>query len=209
MKSIHIYESGCKEIFALVKDGKQTVARGRARCNPHDEYDFETGAKLAMERAFVDSREDEPFPDWSKCLRFVGIRDNFHGSLYVKTSFSDGSIADEGWIPEAQWRRQVELSPERIAELACGRYTIHKKTTPKGSPEVREVHRPAKVGEWVKVINRAPGSHTDYAIGDILKIIGVTDSDGEHWAHYKDKCGRFLYDKEYDVLEGYQPGGKG
>lgn len=69
---------------------------------------------------------------------------------------------------------------------------------------VREIKRPAKVGEYVKVVNSI---HADgYKDGDILEIVKVYNSAfGEVWYFYHDEMGSFLYEDEYVVLENYKP----
>lgn len=49
-QSIHITTDGNKVTTAIYKQGKQVVKRAQARCNDTDEFDFNVGAKLAMER---------------------------------------------------------------------------------------------------------------------------------------------------------------
>jgi hypothetical protein len=59
--SIYVYQKG-NEVIATLKSGKQTVKTAKARCNPSDTFDFETGAKLAVSRLLgipVDSKEVE------------------------------------------------------------------------------------------------------------------------------------------------------
>lgn len=76
-------------------------------------------------------------------------------------------------------------------------------------PAVKEVNRPAKVGEWVKIVDPknvpCTGGKPDYKLGDILKTIGscmnlprYADGSGGHTA-------RVLLHSEYVVLEGYEP----
>lgn len=42
-----------KTTFARLYDGDKVVKTAEAKCNPSDEFDFETGAKLAFERLFA------------------------------------------------------------------------------------------------------------------------------------------------------------
>lgn len=64
----------------------------------------------------------------------------------------------------------------------------------------KEVHRCAKQGEWVKIVD-AVCNNGDYSNGDILQIVKViTDK-----AYYQERFARFLYPEEYVVLEGYKP----
>lgn len=72
-------------------------------------------------------------------------------------------------------------------------------------PVVREVRRRAMPGEWVKVIEATNDSANDYKNGDVLQIVRYTGVCATGLAHYKNKGNKFLYDKEYVVLEGYKP----
>lgn len=70
---------------------------------------------------------------------------------------------------------------------------------------IKEVKRPAKVGEWIKVVN-AHNTHGNYDNGSILQIVPYS------WAsttpHYKNEVGCYLAPDEYVVLENYQPESK-
>lgn len=68
------------------------------------------------------------------------------------------------------------------------------------APKVKEVKRKAKVGEYVKVVNANGSSANEYKNGDILKIVKINGD-----AYYKNECGKFLFEREYVVLEGYEP----
>lgn len=59
-ESIHITRED-DTVHAVLKNGKNVVKRSKAVCSPDDEFDFETGAKLAMSRLFKESKEDS-FP---------------------------------------------------------------------------------------------------------------------------------------------------
>lgn len=71
---------------------------------------------------------------------------------------------------------------------------------------VVEVRRPAKVGEYVKVVEKDYTSK-GYKNGDILRIVGVDNDNAfnEYWAFYKNRTGMYLYESEYVVLENYTP----
>lgn len=75
-----------------------------------------------------------------------------------------------------------------------------KNATIKGKDmQVREVKRKAKVGEYVKIINKK-SAFDNYRNGDILKII-----DADFYVRYGYYPGQFLFDTEYVVLENYKP----
>lgn len=68
-------------------------------------------------------------------------------------------------------------------------------------PQVREVKRHAKVGEWVKIVDADRDHDEKYANGDVLRVLDV---DGGGWVHLS--CGGVCTaPEEYVVLEGYHP----
>ena len=70
---------------------------------------------------------------------------------------------------------------------------------------VREVKRPAKVGEYVKVVNATSHNINDYANGDILKIIKKEKGILEIRYYYKNAICKYITEPEYVVLENYTP----
>ncbi len=109
----------------------------------------------------------------------------------------------------------VMLSDGRIGEVTCyykdtfdpavGVAEAYKKalgiTKAEDKPIVKEVKRPANIGEYVKVVNA--NLNIGYQNGDILKVIFkvfdvivAADKKGE---------GVTLWQSEYVVLEGYDP----
>lgn len=67
-------------------------------------------------------------------------------------------------------------------------------------PEVREVERRAKVGEWVKIVRADSFPDEKYKDGDILQVITNGYS-----LDYLSCGGSGVNRSEYVVLEGYQP----
>lgn len=66
-----IYREDNKTIAKYYKSDKTVTAE--ANCAPEDEFDFEYGAKLAMDRAIEKMKEEETGYSWVKC---VGYRQN-------------------------------------------------------------------------------------------------------------------------------------
>lgn len=97
-------------------------------------------------------------------------------------------------------------SPDDTYDFNTGAKLAFERLT---QPEVREVKRTAKAGEYVKVvsISEDSGLTNSYKIGDILLIKKVERglSNSETWARYGTGSGQFLYESEYVVLENYQP----
>lgn len=128
-ETIVIYSKG-NEVIALDKStGKKAIAR----CCPEDTFDFNTGAKLAFDRLWLNNKY--------------------------------------------------------------------------GAPNVRVVKRPAKPGEYIRIINPSACSEDEYKKGDILKVVEYVSpyrhTDGR--AYYKKQVNKFAYLEEYVVLEGYEP----
>lgn len=73
------------------------------------------------------------------------------------------------------------------------------------SCKVREVKRPAKVGEYVKVVNPIKHSVNEYENGDILRIVEIKDGFFEPCYFYKKQNYKYLLQGEYVVLENYKP----
>lgn len=90
------------------------------------------------------------------------------------------------------------------AKLAFDRLMNSNKNTTVLGNGFKEVKRHAKVGEYVKIID-AECLHGNYKNGDILQIV-----DGAYGrVRYGHNLGEFLHDKEYVVLEGYNPDNHG
>lgn len=68
---------------------------------------------------------------------------------------------------------------------------------------MREVKRFAKVGEWVKIVNKYGYCAEKYKNGDIRKVSELFDREG--WVYLEgETCASGP--EEYVVLEGYKPG---
>lgn len=59
VQEIHITVDGAKTI-AVMKSGGRVIKRAEAKCNPLDEFDFKTGAELAVKRLFGEEKKEEP-----------------------------------------------------------------------------------------------------------------------------------------------------
>lgn len=59
-QELHITTDGMAT-HAVLKEGGKVVKRAKAVCSPDDEYSFETGARLAVDRVFgKDEKKDDP-----------------------------------------------------------------------------------------------------------------------------------------------------
>lgn len=114
------------------------------------------------------------------------------GNEVIALDKSTGKKAIARCCPEATF------DFETGAKLAFDRLWLNNKF---GAPNIREVKRIAKVGEYIKIVNPSGCTSDEYEAGDILKVIKVNDLG----AYYKDKLWKYAEHSEYVVLEGYKP----
>ena len=58
-QEIHITTDG-KTTYAVLKQDGKVLSRSEAKCHPDDKFDFETGAKIALDRLEIKKELDEP-----------------------------------------------------------------------------------------------------------------------------------------------------
>lgn len=226
--SIHITADGAK-VLAVMKDGKQEVGRGVATCNPTDEFDFKTGAKLAMERLL-----GEEVKEASNDVREVSRKANVGEWIKFKSDAGNGKLLnkigkvleigkytfrvehEKAWAQSCESRKGFEITnfssnplyvvlenynPEKTA-----RASSIMSTEPQGEYlSFKKVKRRAKVGEFMLVINARNVPGDDYENGDILKCISHEGIMARYATGSAGFGERVLTDSEYVVLEGYQP----
>lgn len=108
----------------------------------------------------------------------------------IKTAIARRNPADK-----FDWRKGSALAFERL-------WNSPKKLGEK--PEVREVKRCAKQGEYIK-FSSVHGDCERYKNGDILKVESVIEVCGEDGFTQIACCGVIATPDEYVVLEGYRP----
>lgn len=108
----------------------------------------------------------------------------------IKTAIARRNPADK-----FDWRKGSALAFERL-------WNSPKKLGEK--PEVREVKRCAKPGEYIK-FSSVHGDCERYKNGDILKVESVIEVCGEDGFTQIACCGVIATPDEYVVLEGYRP----
>ena len=106
-----------------------------------------------------------------------------------------GAIARRNPADKFDWRKGSALAFERL-------WNSPKKLGEK--PEVREVKRWAKPGEYIK-FSSVHGDCERYKNGDILKVESVIEVCGEDGFTQIACCGVIATPDEYVVLEGYRP----
>lgn len=226
--SIHITVDGSK-VYAVMKEGKQEVGRGVATCNPTDEFDFKTGAKLAMERLL-----GEEVKEASNDVREVSRKANVGEWIKFKSDARNGKLLnkigkvleigkytfrvehEKAWAQSCESRKGFEITNFSSNPLYVVLENYNpEKTEPVESTKPEEpqdeylsfkkVKRRAEAGEYVLIVNAENVPGDDYKNGDIVKCIS---RDGYNERYAKGTLGdrrRIVDRSEYVVLEGYQP----
>lgn len=108
----------------------------------------------------------------------------------IKTAIARRNLADK-----FDWKKGAELAFERL-------WNSPKKLGEK--PEVREVKRWAKPGEYIKIVYVWDGYSNSYHKGDIFLVTRSYQGTLDGWVCVKE-TNVAIYPKEYVVLEGYRP----
>lgn len=106
------------------------------------------------------------------------------------------AIARQNPEDKFDWRKGAELAFERLWDSPR---RAEKK------PEVREVKRFAKPGEYIKIVDATAGCYGGtYRNGDILLVTGYYKEMRNGWVNVKGTK-IAVFPNEYVVLEGYRP----
>lgn len=108
----------------------------------------------------------------------------------IKTAIARRNSADK-----FDWRKGAALAFERL-------WNSQKKAEKK--PEVREVKRFAKPGEYIKIVDAESDWDENYHNGDILLVVEDYEEKRDGWVRAKG-ANVVLNPYEYVVLEGYRP----
>lgn len=96
------------ETVAKLYDGKKIIKRATAKCSPNDEFNFETGAKIAFERLIEETlAEEKPIEKKPKLKIEVGKR-------YMLKSYSD--VTNARMLDGETWRRDFSQPVEVISD---------------------------------------------------------------------------------------------
>lgn len=96
------------ETVAKLYDGKKIIKRATAKCSPNDEFNFETGAKIAFERLIEETiAEEKPVEKKPKLKIEVGKR-------YMLKPYSD--VTNARMLNEKIWRRDFSQPVEVISD---------------------------------------------------------------------------------------------
>lgn len=108
----------------------------------------------------------------------------------IKTAIARRNPADK-----FDWRKGAELAFERL-------WNSQRKAEKK--PEVREVKRGAKPGEYIKIVDAESYYDENYHNGDILLVVEYYEGERDGWVMAKG-ANMVIDPDEYVVLEGYRP----
>jgi hypothetical protein len=223
-QTIVIYPKGL-ETIALLKEGKKVIKQATAKCNPSDTFDFNIGAKLAFSRLMgEDLTVKEIEVAHSGSIDWEGFKSGKF-AVHCDTEEKAKAFLKECDEQGIKWCTNTKISDQKET-----RWDIYKNNTSYGcdsfwsdgglmfgtfdnipkidytpSNTIREVKRPAKVGEWIKVVN-ARNSFGYYSDGDIFKVL----ENGDNWSPGAAIVGStdvfpYIGANEYVVLENYQP----
>lgn len=82
-QELHVTSDGTTT-HAVLKEGGKVVKRARADCDPRDEFDFETGARLAIDRVFG-KEEEKKEPEYKFNIGdYVVVKDKNEAFPYFK-----------------------------------------------------------------------------------------------------------------------------
>ena len=166
--------------------------KGIARCNPDDKFDAYIGLKLAAERAYDVKSEQE----LTYKLKFeVGKKYILNGTIYK------GSIIEITSVDIYEGKIYYKIRTIKVGGTSNFRISAFEEDSPFGNslkpyeePQVKEVKRQAKVGEYIKLIKTV---YDTPKAGDILKVDAIFNE-----LVLVDDLAYYSY--EYVVLENYK-----
>lgn len=155
---------------------------------------------LAYENQENFSAFGEPMVDFTELLQGYQITIDCDGTTTTATMTINGreiktAIARLNPEDKFDWKKGAKLAFERL-------WNSQKKTEKK--PEVREVKRFAKPGEYIKIVYVWDVYSNSYHKGDIFLVTRSYQGTLDGWVHVKG-INIAIYPKEYVVLEGYRP----
>lgn len=133
----------------------------------------------------------------------------------VIVKLSNGKVGVAACSPEDKFDEYegLKLAIDRAYGKVPGFKKESKKGEKKSETKVREVSRPAKVGEWIKIIPSKFVTCGVYKPGDILKVYKVDlncsgvycELEKKKYNVHNHNGNLFIANPEYVVLEGYEP----
>ena len=150
-EEIYITRKG-NTVHTVMINGGQVVGRAKAICSPEDEFDFQIGASLALERLFP-KKPEETEPDEPELVEIVENPGSFH-------------FFEAGDVCKVVDRNDPYVHVEKI-------YSGKSQAVSKDDIiPIKPVKRPAKAGEYIMIVSNNVFTHN--MIGDVLKVNRVT-----------------------------------
>lgn len=172
-----------KTTLARLFDGKAMVKRAEAKCAPSDTFDFGVGTELAVKRLMGEKPVTEPIKE----------SEPEPVKLYCFESYKPGEWVTEGRI--------YELDTDGTIHYDDGyskRFCDVRKNSSMRRNLVPLVRRPAKVGEWVYVLDRGNSRYEE------KRIYKVFDTGSNSCVWFADDCKGNIRKENYLVLDGYR-----
>jgi len=127
---------------------------------------------------------------------------------YLKT---EGTFDEIKTSYEDDWNIELKVEPKRrdgVSALINLAYPMEKCSFIIGvdlaKPEVKEVKRPAKVGEYIKIVEACDNVGA-YKNGDVLQVESTGTCCAKPMVNVTKFTWPFIWEKEYVVLENYEP----
>lgn len=115
-QEIHITTDG-KTTYAVLKQNGKVLSRSEAKCHPDDKFDFETGAKIALDRLEIKKEVKQP-------------ENPFKPGDIVEYISDEVSQFDSTWFPPKGTRGEIlEVYDHKSAVSDCVRVRWEKGTT--------------------------------------------------------------------------------
>lgn len=213
-RMIVIESDGDTTTAKMLVNGKE-VKTTTAKRNPADKANWHIGAQTAFDRLWQKQEKPEKEPEKEKEYGGFKVGDRVvidstngnaesahgkHGKI-VAFSFED----EKDWVWLELDERVYSHDSKGKAKPGYGCVVLLEQLTHEQptKPEVREVKRRAKVGEYVKIVHSYGSPFEKYKTGDILLVVDTDDRSGFVCFECGDAC---AFPSEYVVLEGYKPG---
>lgn len=213
-QTIVIYPKGL-ETVALLKEGGKIIKQTSAKCNSTDVYDFEVGAKLAFRRLMGEDtilvvNPNEPALstfDWEgfKQGKFAVHCDTEDKAMeFLKEAGSHGIRWNNGELTSESYLKCFRNVRYYFSEDGSGMWQGdadgYKGNIIDYIPSIREVKRPAKVEEWIKIISE-DGHNNGTGIFKVTDIL----CNPYGWVYVNGQTNSIIRLDQYVVPENYQP----
>lgn len=214
--AVKVNQKNCKDFLELCAKHRLRWASGEKANEFTIDFDiFERGIVIiheerpnGMRLAYVVpsfAGDGVPIIDYKdfvdeKALNCYQILIDYSGTTTTATMVINGrvvkiAIARRNPADKFDWKKGAALAFERL-------WDSPRKAEKK--PEVREVKRYAKPGEYIKIVNADDFNDENYHNGDIFQVTRCYQGKRDGWVNVKGTS-IAMYPNEYVVLEGYRP----